>query len=527
MEFNLADLFESVAAVVPDAEAVVCGTRRLRYRDLDRRADALAHVLVSMGVRTGDHVGLWLGNGTEYLEGMLAACKLRAVPVNVNWRYGPTEAAAVLAVAAPAAVIHEPDLAPVLAAVAPRTPGLATGTDYEGALAAAPPGRPPVDGPRSGDDRYLLFTGGTTGAPKGVVWRQEDAFFAAFGGGNLGGTPVAAPEEVASRAAAGGGAAARCLPASPLVHAAAQWLALATLLAGGTVLLCPGRGFDPGAVLDLADVEAAATVVVVGDAMVRPLADALAAAPGRWDLARLTAVLSGGATLSAAAKEALVACLPHVIVVDLVGASESGGHGSSLEGRGRISAVSSRFRPNSSTAVLGDDLRPVTPGSGQVGRLARRGHVPLGYLGNPEAGTATFPVVDGVRWALPGDLARLEADGTVALLGRGATVVNTGGEKVHPEEVEAVLRAHPDVADAVVVGVPDPRWGEAVAAVVAPRAGARPPTLDALARHCRASLAAYKRPRALVVVERVVRSPAGKADYRWAREVMRGAGEDG
>jgi acyl-CoA synthetase (AMP-forming)/AMP-acid ligase II len=517
--FNLADLFEAVAAAVPDREAVVCGGRRLTYRQLDERADRLAAVLTARGLRTGEAVGLWLGNGTEYIEGMLAAFKVSAVPVNVNWRYGPAEIRHLFADARLAAVIHEPDLSSVLAQVRPPPADLritlASGDEYERALAAAPPGR--LDpGVRSGDDRYVIYTGGTTGAPKGVVWRQDDAFVAAFGGGNLGGPPVTRPEEVVARASAAG--AGRCLPASPLVHAAAHWLAFATLFGGGTVLLCPGRGAGATAVLDLAAAEAATTLVVVGDAMVRPLVDALASRPGAWDLSALVAVVSGGATLAPATKEALVGLLPGVLVLDVVGASESGGHGYSVEGAGAVSPVTGRFRPNSQTAVLDAGLRPVAPGSGTVGRLARRDRVPVGYLGDPDASAATFPVVDGVRWALPGDLATVEADGTVLLLGRGSTVVNTGGEKVHPEEVEIVLRSHPDVADAVVVGVPDPRWGERVTAVVAPRPGTRP-TLDALAGHCRHTLAAYKRPRGLVVVDEVVRSPAGKPDYRWARAV--------
>ena len=526
MELNLADLFEAVADAAGDREAVVCGKRRLSYATLEARANRLAHVLAAAGVGAGDAVGLWLGNGTEYLEGMLAAFKLRAVPVNVNRRYTAAEAGHLLADAGTVAVVHDRDLGPAADEALRAVPvTLERGEAYESALAAAPTRRPDGNG-RSGDDRYLIYTGGTTGPPKGVVWRHEDAFFSAFGGGNLGGEPVESPGELAARAAAGGGG--RCLVGGPLGHAAGQWLAFATLFMGGTVLLLGGVAASPEAVLDQAAGERATTVVLVGEAMAWPVVDALATAPGRWDLSALCTVLSGGAALAPATKAALVDLLAGAVVVDVLGASETGGEAYALEGPGAISPVGGRFQPGSRTAVLGDDLRPLAPGSASVGRVARRGRVPLGYHRDAERTAASFPTVDGERWALSGDLARVESDGTVVLLGRAETSIHTGGEKVHPEEVEAAVRAHPAVADAVVVGVPDTRWGERVTAVVASRDGcAAGLTLDALAEHCRTTLAGYKVPRAVVLVDEVVRTAAGKPDYRWARARAGAASADG
>jgi acyl-CoA synthetase (AMP-forming)/AMP-acid ligase II len=299
-------------------------------------------------------------------------------------------------------------------------------------------------------------------------------------------------------------------------------MALSTLYRGGTVVLDPSPTFTAEAVWQLVADEAVTFLVVVGDAFARPLVDALDASPGRWDLSRLTVVLSGGAVLSPSAKDALLARLPGCIVVDGFGASETGGQGQ-MVAVPHQGGTSPRFAMDDETAVLDDDLRRVIAGSGIVGRVARRGRIPLGYHNDPEATAETFPVVDGVRWSVPGDLAVVEDDGTVTVLGRGSVSINTGGEKVHPEEVEVVLKDHPSVFDAVVVGVPHERWGEQVAAVVQVRSGATPPTLDALAAHARRTLAPYKVPRALVVVDEVVRSPSGKADYPWALAVATAA----
>jgi len=516
--YNLGELFESVVGVAADREAVLSGDRRLTYRALDERTNRLAHLLTAHGVRPDDHVALMLRNGSEYLEAMLAAFKLRAVPVNVNTRYTADELRYLLADARPKVVLAEPDLDAVLAEAladeaVPRPTLLSRGAQLEAALARTSAERPEVAG-RSGDDRYILYTGGTTGLPRGVIWRHEDLLFAALAGGNLGGDPVSAPEEVARCARSGR---TRLLPASPFTHGTAHWTALATLLNGGTVVVDDGPIFDPLRLWDLADAERATTLVIVGDAFARPLAAALDAHPDRWALDDLLIVLSGGAVLSPATREQLLDPLPWTVVVDGYGTSETGGQGSMPLWAGQRATPLPRFHVDEHTAVLDDAGRPAPPGSGLVGRLARRGHIPVGYLGDPSRSAATFVDSAGVRWAIPGDLAKVEGDGTITLLGRGSSSINRGGEKVFPEEVELVLKDHPAIFDAVVVGLPDDRFGEQVAAVVELRPGADA-DVAALEAHCRGRLAAFKIPRTVLVVAEVRRRPSGKADLRWARE---------
>jgi acyl-CoA synthetase (AMP-forming)/AMP-acid ligase II len=521
VSWALADLFEAVVDAVPDREAVACGGRRLSYRQLDERANRLSHALARRGVRAGQHVGLWLHNETEYLEAMLAAFKLRAVPINVNWRYVDGELVHLLGDADVVAVVHEQQFGDRLEGVRAQLPalgfGLARGDEYETALAAESPGRD--FGSRSSDDLYVIYTGGTTGAPKGVMWRHEDLLFGALEG-VLTAEPLATPGDIAARARAG--AWARCLPASPFMHGTAHWMALVTLFHGGTVVVGPDTGLAPERLWQLVADETVSFFVIVGDAFARPLVDALERHPGRWDLSCVRYLLSAGAILSPPVKEALVRHLPGAQVIDGFGASETGSQGA-MVGAGDGSSPHPRFRLNSDTLVVDEDMRPVA--SGTVGRLARRGHVPLGYYNDPERTAITFPVVDGVRWAVPGDMAVPEGDGTVSLLGRGSVCVNTGGEKVYAEEVEATLKSHPAVYDAVVVGVPDETWGERVAVVVQPRPGPVP-SLEDLADHCRHRLAGYKVPRHLVVVDAVRRAPSGKPDYVWARRVAAGTGRE-
>lgn len=516
LTWNLGDLFEGVVDAVGDRPAIVSDEVRLSFSQVDERANRLAHVLADAGVGPGDHVGLVLRNSHQYLEAMLAAFKLRAVPVNVNIRYTPDEVAYLLASSSPPVVICEADRTDrVHAALDPTraTPTiLVRGEHYEAALAAAAPERPEVE--RSGDDLYLLYTGGTTGLPKGVLWRHEDLLFAALGGGNPGGDPVSSPDEVVANARTGR---TRCLPASPFTHGTAHWTALSTLLRGGTVIIDVHPTFEAERLWDLAARERADILVIVGDAFARPLADALQPDPDRWDLSDLLVILSGGAVLSPTVRSELLTYLPGAVVVDGYGTSETGGQGQMPVWAGQTLGSLPRFHVDEDTVVLDDAGRPAPPGSGLVGRLARRGRIPLGYLGDPAATDETFVVIDGERWAIPGDLARVEGDGSVTLLGRGTSSINSGGEKVFPEEVEIVLKGHPDVFDAVVVGIPDDRFGERVAAVVAPRSGRRLDLTD-LDAHCRSQLAAYKVPRRVVTVEAVQRRPTGKADLAWARE---------
>ncbi len=529
MQFNLADLWERVADTVPAHEAFVCGERRLTFADADARANQLAHVLQDRGIGAGDHVALYLYNGVEYLEGMLAAFKLGAVPINVNYRYVEEELRYLLDDADARAVVFHAEFGPKLAAIAADLPALQTfiavGDDdardggagapagaiaYEAALAGASAARDFAT--RSADALYVLYTGGTTGMPKGVMWRHEDVFFGAMGGAGGGGAPIETPEEIAERCLQ---PRTRCVPACPFMHGTAHWMAFSALFTGGSVVIPTERHLDPVELWELIAAEQANFLVLVGDAFARPLVEVLDTPAGaHLDLSSLRVLLSGGAILSPAVKRALVERLPGVLVVDGYGASETGGQGQSVTVAGGEIPSAPRFHVNDQTAVLDDDLRPLP--AGVVGRLARRGHIPLGYYKDPEKTAATFPVVDGVRWSVPGDHAVVEADGAITLLGRGSVSINTGGEKVYPEEVESVLKGHAAVFDAVVVGVPDARWGERVVAVVQPRPG-EAPTLAALQAHARTHLAGYKVPRELVTVTAIMRSPSGKPDYRWAR----------
>jgi 3-oxocholest-4-en-26-oate---CoA ligase len=526
---NLADLFEAVVDADPDREVLVAHDRRLTYRQLDDRANRLAHVLADAGVGAADTVGLQLANGSEYLEGMLAAFKLRAIPVNINYRYVERELRYLYDDAALVALVVHRSFAPRAASALERETGLklvldvddASGGEplpgavpYEPALEAADAGRPPADG-RSGDDTYLIYTGGTTGMPKGVEWRHEDIFKSAMGGGDLtqGGDHVGDPAELAARLPENGIVA---LAAPPLMHAAAHWLSFHQLFTGGKLVLMPLGRFDPAEVWATIRAEGVLNIVLVGDAMLKPLLDHLEVHADEVSTDSLWVVASSGAPLSQHTKDRLNALLPGRMLVDSLGSSETGVLGPK-SGQGGAT-----FTLNEHTAVLGADHRPVAAGSGQVGRVARKGHVPLRYHNDPEKSAATFVEVDGVRWALTGDEAMLEEDGTVRMLGRGSQSINSGGEKIYPEEVEEPLKAHPLIEDALVVGVPDDRWGERVVDVAQAVDGAEP-TLAELQEHLTAHVARYKVPRDLVLVEQVVRSPAGKADYRWAKQAAAAA----
>ena len=546
MELNLADLLECVADTVPDREALVCGQHRLTYRDLDLRATRLAHGLAGAGVGAGDHVGLYLYNCVEFLETMLAAFKLRAVPVNVNHRYVGEELAQLVRSADLIALVHHLDLRPHVSAVRSRLRTVVE-VDAGGGDGDRPDGAFDYDelvrsgsydrdfDPRSGDDSYILCTGGTTGLPKAVVWRQEDIFYAILGGGNPGGEPIRRAEEIGRTVLENRAQRARpylspgdrgpdqfvVLPLGPLVHAGGQWLALGTLLGGGKVVLYPHRHMDMRRVLDLVDRERVTMLSLVGDASARPMLELLESPGARYETSSVLLLGSGGAMLSGDVKDRLMAALPSVLaLVDGMGSSESPSQAVAVMRRGQAPVPSLRFAAKDTTMVLDDDLRPVPPGSGLVGRLATRGRLPLGYYKDSAATARTFVEIGGRRWALPGDMATVDADGTVRLLGRGAMCINTGGEKVYPEEVEAVLKSHPLVADALAVGRPDARMGQRVVAVVEPEPGGDPPTLESLQHHCRSRLAGYKVPRALVIVEQVLRSSAGKADHRWAAGVV-------
>ncbi|MCU1373739.1 MAG: AMP-dependent synthetase and ligase, partial [Actinomycetia bacterium] len=521
-QFNLADLFELVAAEVPDRLALVAGDARLTYAELDARTNRLARHFLDRGLQPGAKVAIYAWNRVEWVETFLAAFKARLIPINVNYRYVAQELRYLFDNADAEVLVFERSFAPTVAEILPDLPTLTDlivledGTDadvgqatsYEDVLAASSP--EPLDLQRSADDYYFLYTGGTTGMPKGVMWRGEDIFFAALSGFNP--TPLDSPEAITGRLLPDG-VEVRSLIGAPIMHGAAQWGLLNILYIGGTSVLYTGRGFDPVEVWKLAEAERCMGISLVGDAMARPLADALADPANSFDVSSVKTIGSGGAVLSTAIKDQLRALIPGLNVADSYGASETGANGTSSSGDD-----ARRFTVSSETQVLGDDLRPVAPGSGIIGRVGRTGHIPQGYYKDEVKTAATFVTdPDGVRWVVPGDLGMVEADGTIQLLGRGSQCINSGGEKIYPEEVEDALKGHPDVFDALVVGLPDDRFGERVAAVVAARPGTSP-TLEELAAHCRQTMASYKVPRQLTLVDAVKRTPAGKANYAWAKE---------
>ncbi|WP_067450008.1 acyl-CoA synthetase [Actinomadura macra] len=519
--YNLADLLEIMAAAGPERPALVAGEARRTYRELNERASRVGHHLAGAGVRPGEHVAILAYNRAEWVEAMFGIFKIRAVPVPVNFRYVAAELHHVLSDSDSVALIGERSLLEKVEEVRADLPKLhhvvvledhGTGeipgaVEYEKALATADPSdRFPE---RSGDDRYIMYTGGTTGYPKGVEWRCEDIFFGALGGGNPLGEPVGSPEELAENARRPGLPVVDC---APIMHGAGQWVAFMGLFHGSKVVLYTGHAFDPDAALRLVAEEEANVLMLVGDVMARPVAEALAV--GGYDTSSLIAIASGGAPLTQGAREALQAHLPNVLFLDNYGASETGACGPSVGGR----EGTARFQVKPGVTVLDDDLTVVAPG--EIGRLARSGHIPLGYYNDPAKTASTFFTdAEGTRWSVPGDFATLEEDGTITLLGRGSLVINTGGEKVYPEEVEVALKDHPGVADVVVVGLPDERFGQRVAAVVAPRPGAEV-TLDGLVGHCRDRLAGYKLPRQLQLVAAVQRTAVGKSDYKWAKKVF-------
>jgi acyl-CoA synthetase (AMP-forming)/AMP-acid ligase II len=532
MEFNLADMLESIADAIPDQEAVICGDTRLTYKQLDERATRLAHYFLDNGIGAGEHIGVYLYNGTEYLEATIAAFKIRAVPININYRYVEEELEYLFDNADLVALVHHREFAPRIAAVSARVPGLRQliyvedgsganvasigSTPYDEALASSSPARDFA--PRSAGDMYILYTGGTTGMPKGVMWRHEDLFFAALGGGqaNPNAEPPTAPEQVAENAKSSG--VITSLSAAPLMHGAAQWASFIFLLSGNKLVLCPTKRFDPERIWQLVQDERVNTLSIVGDAMARPLAEALDTS--KYDVSSLFVIGSGGATFSEGVKAQLKAKLPNIGLIDTFGGSEGGNQGHGVEAK--AGAQGPRFEPKWHTAVLDENHRPLSPGTGKVGMLARRGHIPLGYYKDPEKTSRTFVEAHGERWVVAGDMAMVDEDGSITLLGRGSNCINSGGEKVFPEEVEAALRTHPGVFDALVVGVPDARWGERVAAVVAPREGASL-TLEDLDAHCRTKVAGYKVPRELHIVPEIQRQPSGKPDYKWAKSVATSA----
>jgi len=526
---NIADLAEHAIDAVPDRVALICGDDQITYGGLEEKANRLAHYLISHGVKKDDKVGLYCRNRIEIVIAMLGIVKAGAILVNVNYRYVEGELRYLFDNSDMVALVHERQYSERVANVLPDTPNVKTvlvvddgsavpsqtyqrygGVEFYQAIAEGSPERD--FGARSADDIYLLYTGGTTGFPKGVMWRHEDIYRVLLGGTDFATGEFVADEYDHAKQAAAGPPMIR-FPIPPMIHGATQsatWMALFT---GGTVVLAPE--FDADEVWRAIDQHKVNLLFFTGDAMARPLLDALESS--QRDLSSLFLLSSTAALFSPSLKEKFLELLPNRVITDSIGSSETGFGGTSVVAKGQSGGGGPRVTIDKKTAVLDDDGNEVVPGSGVRGILAKRGNIPVGYYKDEKKTAETFRTINGVRYAIPGDYAQVEADGTVTMLGRGSVSINSGGEKIYPEEVEGALKGHPDVFDALVVGVPDPRFGQHVAAVVAPRKG-KHPTLAELDAFVRKEIAGYKVPRSLWIVDEVKRSPAGKPDYKWAKE---------
>ncbi|HEY6798273.1 MAG TPA: acyl-CoA synthetase [Kineosporiaceae bacterium] len=533
MALTIADLVEHAVDAFPERLAVCCEDQELTYAELEARANRLAHFLAARGIGVGDHVGMFAVNSVEAILTLVAVYKLRAVVVNVNYRYVADEVRYLLRDADVKVLVHDAALAGVVATVRPDVPTLrglvVIGAEpgdhdgegdtwsFEGALAGESGERD--FGPRSGDDHYMIYTGGTTGYPKGVIWRHEDVWRTLGGGIDFfTGTPLTGEWAQSEYGRQTGGMVRMCL--APLIHGNAQWAAFMAFFTGDTVVLLPH--FDPHQVWRVVERRKVNVIVLIGDAMGRPIVEALA--EGGYDTSSVFAVSTSAALFSPAVQAEFAARLPNAMITESIGSSETG-----FAGIGVLSAESRRregprVTPGPDTVVLDENDRPVQPG--EIGRLARGGYVPIGYYKDPVKTAAMFVEVDGTRYVLPGDFARLEEDGTLTLLGRGNTCVNTGGEKVYPEEVEAVLKGHPDILDALVIGLADERLGQSVAALIQPRPGHSLDHADVDA-HLRRHLAGYKVPRTVWTVDSIGRLPSGKPNYGWAREYAAGHDPEG
>ena len=529
MAWTFAAVWEAIAASQPDRPALVHGERVVTWGDFDRRADALADHLIASGLGRQAKVAGYLYNGPEYLEAYFAAFKGGFAPVNTNYRYGPEEVAYLFDNAdAEAVVFHAgftdllekirgrlPKVKAWIAVAEPGHPVPAWAADYD-AVVSRPIEARPVRAPWgvSGDDLLLLYTGGTTGMPKGVMWRQDDLFQVIGAGGNaaMGIPPATSIDELITRIQGPTHLRATSIVCAPLMHGTGQFSAFITFNGGGTVCALPSRRFDAVELWNEVERLHATNIVIVGLAFSTPMLEALDANPGRWDLSSVRAMSSSGSMWSQENKRGLLRNIPQAVIADSFGSSEAVGLGASSSASG-AEGKTAAFMLGPNTAVFTEGGRRVEPGSGERGLVAVSGFLPQGYYKDEEKSAKTFKVIEGVRWSVPGDWAEVNLDGTLKLLGRGSVCINTGGEKVFPEEVEEALKRHAAVRDAVVVGVPDPRFGERICAVVEPEAGARP-TLAELSAHVQGQLAGYKAPRELVVVDTIGRAPNGKVDYK-------------
>ena len=525
--WNFADMWEFHADRFPDAVAQLSGDRSFTWAEFDRRADGIAATLLAGGATRQDKVVHYMYNCPEYLESMFGMYKAALVPINTNYRYTDDELVYLWTNCDAAAIIFHGTFASRCAALRPQVPAIHTwvwvddetepcpdwAIPYETAAAAASSRVAPPWG-RTPDDLYMLYTGGTTGMPKGVMWRQDDVVGALDGASRYPLPAIPGWDALGTRVNKPGP---RNLPAAPLMHGTGAFNAMWNLAIGGAIVTLQGRSFDPVELLDTVQKHRVNSMSIVGDAFAKPILRALDAEPDRWDISSLRVVISSGVMWSSETKAGLLRHNERLIMVDSLGSSEAIGmanNTTTADGGGKAAS----FVLSSHTKVLTEDGREVVPGSGERGRVALRGRTPMGYYKDDAKSAATFVTLEGVRWSIPGDFAEVEADGSVKLLGRGSQCINTGGEKVYPEEVEEALKLHPSVADAAVVGLPDDRFGEAITALVEPAEGCSvdPPLLIA---HVRQTLAAFKAPKQVFAIDTIGRAANGKLDYNRLKQV--------
>jgi len=525
--WNFADLWEICTEIRGEQRAQVHGDHVVTWNDFNQRSNGLAATMLAAGVEQQDKVAQYLYNCPEYMQGVFASFKAGLIPVNTNYRYTDNELLYLWDNSDAAVVMFHATFAPIIERIRDQLPKVKLwlfvsdeagiecpewATDWE--TAAATPTDGNVAGPwgRSGDDRWFLYTGGTTGMPKGVMWDQDTLIQINSARHAMRLTPDANIDEWRAIITEVGDAAPTVLPGAPLMHGTGHITTLGVLLQGGCVVTMTERRLDPTKLLDTCEANGVNSLVIVGDAFARPIVDALDAEPDRWDLSALLVMVSSGAMWSQPVKEALIGHISQLTIFDSLGSSEAIGMGASYSTKDNVSTTA-KFDLGESAVVIRDDGELVQPGSGDIGRVGVEGLMPVGYYKDEVKTAATFPTINGNRYSLPGDFATIEADGTITLLGRGSVCINTGGEKVFPEEVEEALKTHPAVIDAIVVGLPDERFGQTVNAVVEITAAS---SVDAteIIEHVKGQLAAYKAPRSVLPVESLTRAPNGKVDYK-------------
>ncbi len=535
MEFNAADIFEGVVDRVPDREAIVHGSTRLTYKELDARSNKAANALKKLGIKKGSHIGIYAFNCVEWLEIMLGAYKLCAIPININYRYVEEELKYLIENADMEAIFYHKQFSRKLENIKGQLPLLKSficiddhsdddnaieeSFDFENLIINEDESRLKVQ--RSGDDQYILYTGGTTGMPKGVVWRMEDVLMTLGGGIDaVTGEKYKTPEEFADKCLQDQTIA---LALAPFMHGGAQWQSFNAFFSGWKLIINDQISFDADYIWEVVAKEKVMNLTIMGDAMGRPLCDALPKAIEKGlDLSSLFVLSSTASVFSASIKDTILEFLPNLFLIDAVGSSETGATGVNIhtkDGKLKDSGGGPKFTKPDFSEILNLDTKEIIPPSDTqtIGYLARKGHVPLAYYKDEEKSKKTFIEVNGERYSIPGDMAKYEGDGQMTLLGRGSVSINSGGEKIFPEEVEMALKAHPNIFDCLVVGVKDERWGQKVVAVIQRREDIEM-SLEEIKEVASKYIASYKMPKAIVFSELIERAPSGKPNYQWAQE---------